>query len=76
MRHLPNVLTISRILLTPVLLMLLMSDTRWGVFWAFVIFIASYIPIIGGVLGVGAPPVFALLQFQSYWPAVMLLGGL
>jgi AI-2 transport protein TqsA len=47
-----------------------------AVFWAFVIFIASYIPIIGGVVGVAAPPVFALLQFESYWPAVILAGVL
>lgn len=47
-----------------------------AVFWAFVIFIASYIPILGGVIGVAAPPVFALLQFESYWPAVILFGVL
>lgn len=44
-----------------------------ALFWAFLIFIASYIPIIGGFIGIAAPPVFALVQFESYWPAVILL---
>jgi predicted PurR-regulated permease PerM len=44
-----------------------------AVFWAFLIFIASYIPIIGGAVGILAPPLFALIQFQPYWPAIVLL---
>lgn len=47
-----------------------------AVFWAFLIFIASYIPIIGGALGILAPPLFALIQFESYWPALILLAVL
>lgn len=47
-----------------------------AVFWAFLIFIASYIPIIGGVVGVAAPPVFALVEFPTIWPAVILLAVL
>ena len=47
-----------------------------AVFWAFVIFIASYIPIIGGAIGILAPPIFALIQFESFWPAVILLAVL
>jgi len=47
-----------------------------AIFWAFLIFIASYIPVIGGVVGVLAPPVFALIQFPSFWPAVILLAVL
>ena len=47
-----------------------------AIFWAFLIFIASYIPVIGGVIGVLAPPVFALIQFPSFWPAVILLAVL
>ena len=43
-----------------------------ALFWALLIFIASYIPIIGGIVGVAAPPLFALLQFDSLWPAVIL----
>ena len=43
MRHIPNTLTITRILITPVLLVLLMSDTLWGQFWALVLFIIAAI---------------------------------
>ena len=45
-------------------------------FWAFLIFIAGYIPVIGGAIGVLLPPVFALVQFDSFWPAVILLVAL
>jgi len=41
-------------------------------FWAFLIFILSYIPVVGGVVGIAAPPVFALLQFDTYWQAIVL----
>jgi len=44
-----------------------------ALFWAFLIFIASYIPIIGGAVGVLAPPLFALIQFVTIWPALILL---
>lgn len=47
-----------------------------AVFWAFLIFIASYIPVIGGAVGILAPPVFALIQFESFWPAIVLLAVL
>ena len=36
-----------------------------AVFWAFLIFVASYIPVIGGAVGTILPPVFALLQFPT-----------
>jgi predicted PurR-regulated permease PerM len=45
-------------------------------FWAFVIFVASFIPIIGGVIAVAAPPLFALLQFDSLWQAIVLFAVL
>lgn len=45
-------------------------------FWAFLIFIACYIPIVGGIVGVFLPPVFALVQFDTYWQAIVLLAGL
>ncbi|HQN50067.1 MAG TPA: AI-2E family transporter [Phenylobacterium sp.] len=47
-----------------------------AVFWAFLIFIASYIPIIGGAIGILAPPLFALVQFETLWQAAVLLGVL
>jgi len=47
-----------------------------AIFWAFLIFIASYIPVIGGAVGILAPPIFALIQFPDFWPAVILLAVL
>lgn len=45
-------------------------------FWAFLIFLAVYIPVIGGTFAGVAPPLFALMEFDSYWPAVILLAAL
>jgi predicted PurR-regulated permease PerM len=44
-----------------------------ALFWAILIFIASYIPVVGAIVGVAAPPVFALLQFETLWQAIVLL---
>jgi len=41
-------------------------------FWAFLIFVIFYIPIVGAAVGIAAPAVFALLQFPTPWPAVFL----
>jgi AI-2 transport protein TqsA len=43
-----------------------------ALFWAFLIFLASYIPIIGGVIGVALPPLFALVQFETLWQAIVI----
>lgn len=45
-------------------------------FWTFVIFIVGFIPVLGGAVAGMAPPMFALVQFESYWPALILLVGL
>ena len=45
-------------------------------FWTFVIFVVGFIPVLGGAVAGLAPPLFALVQFESYWPAVILLIGL
>jgi AI-2 transport protein TqsA len=47
-----------------------------ALFWAFLIFIASYIPLVGGIVAVAAPPLFALVQFDTYWQAIVLFGVL
>lgn len=47
-----------------------------AVFWAFLIFIIGYIPIIGGMIGSIAPPLFALVQFGGWLPAAILFVGL
>ncbi|MDP3176171.1 MAG: AI-2E family transporter [Phenylobacterium sp.] len=44
-----------------------------AIFWSFLIFIASYIPVIGGLVGILAPPLFALVQFETFWQAIVLL---
>ena len=45
-------------------------------FWTFVIFIVGFIPVLGGAVAGLAPPLFALVQFPTYWPALILLVGL
>ena len=46
-------------------------------FWAFLIFLAAYIPILGGAIGCFLPPLFALVQFpDSLWPAIGLFAAL
>ena len=45
-------------------------------FWAFIIFLANYIPVIGAAIGVLFPSVFALLQFDDLWRPVLLAGGM
>jgi AI-2 transport protein TqsA len=47
-----------------------------AIFWAFLIFIASYVPIVGGAIGILAPPVFALIQFPTLWQAAVLIAVL
>ena len=44
-------------------------------FWAFLVFVAAYVPILGAAVGVFLPPIFALVQFDTYWQAVVLLAG-
>jgi predicted PurR-regulated permease PerM len=41
-------------------------------FWAFLIFIVAYIPVIGGLLAIFAPTIFAFLQFDSLWQGIVL----
>ena len=45
-------------------------------FWAFLILVASYVPIIGGLIALILPVLFALVEFESHWTAVGLLAGL
>ncbi len=45
-------------------------------FWTFVIFIVGFIPVLGGAVAGLAPPLFALVQFGTYWQAAVLLIGL
>ena len=47
-----------------------------AVFWALLIFVASYIPVIGGAVGTLLPPIFALLQFPGFVQPLILFAGL
>jgi AI-2 transport protein TqsA len=42
-------------------------------FWAFVIFLFNFVPIIGGVIAVLGPALFALVQFPGYAQALVLI---
>jgi predicted PurR-regulated permease PerM len=43
-------------------------------FFAFLIFVANYVPAIGAAIGVLVPPLFGLLQFDDLWrPLGMLI---
>ncbi|HWF76427.1 MAG TPA: AI-2E family transporter [Caulobacteraceae bacterium] len=53
-----------------VLMMLIGLDSAF--FWAFLIFVLNYIPIVGAAVGIFAPALFALLQFPTLWPGVFL----
>lgn len=45
-------------------------------FWAFLIFVVNYVPIVGAAAGIALPALFALLQFDGYVQAAVLLGVL
>lgn len=47
-----------------------------ALFWAILIFIASYIPVVGGIVAVALPPIFALVQFEGLWQAILLFAVL
>jgi AI-2 transport protein TqsA len=47
-----------------------------ALFWSILIFIASYIPVVGGIVGVALPPIFALVQFPTLWQAIVLFAVL
>jgi len=45
-------------------------------FWAFLIFLANYIPAIGAAIGVLLPPLFGLVELNDLWRPIALLVGL
>ena len=44
--------------------------------WALLIFIVGFVPIIGGIIAILAPPLFALVQFDTWWQAAAMLAAL
>ncbi len=65
---------------------LLIAAVSWAVmalvglddalFWAFLIFVVNYVPIIGAVVAIGAPAIFAVVQFDGFVRAGVILAGL
>ena len=47
-----------------------------ALFWAFLIFVLSYMPVVGGAVGTILPPLFALLQFPGFVQPIILFAGL
>lgn len=47
-----------------------------ALFWTIVLFLLSFIPIIGVTVGSVAPALFALLQFPTLWQAAVVFGGI
>ena len=45
-------------------------------FWMVVLFLLSFIPMIGVTIGSIVPALFALLQFATVWPAIAIFGGI
>ena len=65
---------------------LIIAAAAWGLmaavglqnaaFWAFFIFVTSYIPMIGAAAGILAPGIYAFLQYDTLWQPFTVLGGL
>jgi AI-2 transport protein TqsA len=47
-----------------------------ALFWAFLIFVVNYIPIVGAVAAIALPAVFAVVQFGGWVQASIVLAGL
>src|SRR3546814_8181666 len=47
-----------------------------ALFWTIILFLLSYIPIIGVTVGSVAPALFALLQFPTVWQALVVFAGI
>jgi predicted PurR-regulated permease PerM len=47
-----------------------------AVFWAFLIFIVNYVPIVGAIAAILMPALFSVVQFDTYWQAAVVLVGL
>lgn len=45
-------------------------------FWTVVLFLLSFIPQIGVTVGSIVPALFALLQFDTFWQALAIFGGI
>jgi AI-2 transport protein TqsA len=46
------------------------------IFWAFLIFVASYVPIVGGVVAIFVPVLFSVMVFEGFGKPLILLSAL
>lgn len=60
----------------PAGVLMLVLGLSHAVFWAFLIFVASYVPVIGGLVGTLLPPIFALVEFPTLVQPLVLFAGL
>lgn len=61
----------------PAFVLMLAIGLENAAFWAFVIFLFNFVPIIGGIVALGGPALSALVQFDGeYWQAVALVAGI
>lgn len=60
---------------TSALIMYLAGLDHWAV-WAAALFMLAYIPFLGVAVGSIAPSLFALLQFPSVWPSLIIFLGI
>jgi len=47
-----------------------------ALFWTFLIFLINYVPIFGAAAAIVLPALFAVVQFDGYLPAIIILAGL
>lgn len=57
-------------------LVMLAAGLEHAAFWAFLVFILNYVPILGAVAAIFLPSLFAVLQFGDFGHAAAILGGL
>lgn len=57
-------------------LVMLAVGLEHAAFWAFLVFILNYVPILGAVAAIFLPAVFAVVQFGDFSHAAAILAGL
>lgn len=58
------------------LLIIWLVGMDFPIFWGFLIFLLNWIPTIGTLFSVALPGLFALVQFNSWPPAIMVAVGI
>jgi AI-2 transport protein TqsA len=57
-------------------LVMMLVGLENAVFWAFLIFLVNYVPIVGAIAAIVLPALFAVVQFGGWMQAGIVLGGL